>query len=209
MPFLGGNDARLLVNGEATFAAILEVIAQVRDYVLLEFYIVHDDGIGRALHTALIDAVGAGCACCSSTTRSAATTLPASYIASLRDAGAQVEPFLSTRNPLRRLQLNFRNHRKIVVVDGRLAFVGGHNVGDEYLGCVPELSPWRDTHLEVRGPAATAVQLAFMEDWNWAAGEIPELHWRAEAVEPRDLPVLVVPSAQRTSSTPAACSSRT
>ncbi len=113
---------------------------------------------------------------------------------SLRDAGAQVEPFLSTRNPMRRLQLNFRNHRKIVVVDGRLAYVGGHNVGDEYLGCVPELSPWRDTHIEVRGPAASAVQLAFIEDWNWVAGEIPDLHWRAEAVEPRDLPVLVVPS---------------
>jgi cardiolipin synthase len=120
--------------------------------------------------------------------------LPASYVASLRDAGARVEPFMSTRNPLRRLQLNFRNHRKIVVVDGRLAYVGGHNVGDEYLGCVPDLSPWRDTHVEVRGPAAGAVQLAFLEDWNWAAGEIPELHWRAEAVERRDLPVLVVPS---------------
>jgi cardiolipin synthase len=194
MPVLGGNDARLLVDGEATFAAILEAVAQARDYVLLEFYIVHDDGIGRALHSALTDCCRRGVRVLFIYDSIGSYDLPASYVASLRDAGARVEPFMSTRNPLRRLQLNFRNHRKIVVVDGRLAYVGGHNVGDEYLGCVPDLSPWRDTHVEVRGPAAGAVQLAFLEDWNWAAGEIPELHWRAEAVERRDLPVLVVPS---------------
>jgi cardiolipin synthase len=194
MPFVGGNDVRLLIDGEATFAAILEAVEQARDYVLLEFYIVHDDGIGRALHAALR-------ACCQRGVRVlfiydpiGSHDLPAAYVESLRAAGAEVEPFVTTRNPLRRLQLNFRNHRKIVVVDGRLAYVGGHNVGDEYLGGVPELSPWRDTHLELRGPAAGAVQLAFLEDWNWAAGEIAELYWRAESVEPRDLPVLVVPS---------------
>jgi len=194
MPFLGGNDARLLINGEATFGAILEAIAQARDYVLLEFYIVHDDGIGRALHSALTECCRRGVRVLFIYDPIGSHDLAASYIESLRAAGAKVEPFLSTRNPFRRLQLNFRNHRKIVVVDGRLAYVGGHNVGDEYLGCVPELSPWRDTHLEVRGPAAGAVQLAFLEDWNWAAGEIPELHWRAEAIEARDLPILVVPS---------------
>ncbi len=194
MPFLGGNDARLLIDGEATFAAILEALAQARDYVLLEFYIVHDDGIGRALHAALLECRRRGARVLFIYDPVGSHTLPASYIESLRTAGAQVEPFLSTRNPMRRLQLNFRNHRKIVVVDGHLAYVGGHNVGDEYLGCVPKLSPWRDTHIELRGPAAGAVQLAFLEDWNWVAGEIPDLHWRAEAVEPRDLPVLVVPS---------------
>ncbi|MDX1376698.1 MAG: cardiolipin synthase [Burkholderiales bacterium] len=194
MPFVGGNDARLLIDGEATFAAILEAIAQARDYVLLEFYIVNDDGIGRALHAALTDCCARGVRVLFIYDSIGSYSLPTSYVESLRDAGARVEPFISSRNPLRRLQLNFRNHRKIVVVDGRIAYVGGHNVGDEYLGRAPELSPWRDTQVEVRGPAAGAVQLAFLEDWNWAAGEIPELHWRAEAIEPRDLPALVVPS---------------
>ena len=194
MPFVGGNDARLLIDGEATFAAILDAIAQARDYVLLEFYIVHDDGIGRALHAALLECRRRGVRVLFVYDSIGSHDLPASYVESLRAAGAQIAPFISTRNPMRRLQLNFRNHRKIVVVDGHLAYVGGHNVGDEYLGCVPKLSPWRDTHIEVRGPAAGAVQLAFLEDWNWATGEIPDLHWRAEAVEPRDLPVLVVPS---------------
>lgn len=194
MPFVGGNDARLLINGDATFAAILEAIGQARDYVLLEFYIVHDDGIGRALHAALRECRERGVRVLFIYDPIGSHDLPASYVESLRAAGAEVEPFVTTRNPLRKLQLNFRNHRKIVVVDGRLAYVGGHNVGDEYLGAVPELSPWRDTHLELRGPAAGAVQLAFLEDWNWAAGEIAELHWRPESIEPRDLSVLVVPS---------------
>ena len=193
MPFLGGNDARLLINGEATFGAILEAIAQARDYVLLEFFIVHDDGIGRALHAALLECRRRGVRVLFVYDAIGSQKLPTSYVDSLRAAGAQVHPFLSTRNPFRRLQLNFRNHRKIVIVDGHLAYVGGHNVGDEYLGRVPRMSPWRDTHIELRGPAAGAVQLAFLEDWNWAAGEIPDLHWRAEAVEPRDLTVLVVP----------------
>jgi cardiolipin synthase len=194
MPFLGGNDARLLIDGEATFGAILEAIAHARDYVLLEFFIVYDDGIGRALHAALLECRRRGVRVLFVYDAIGSHKLPASYIESLRAAGAQVHPFISTRNPMRRLQLNFRNHRKIVVVDGHLAYVGGHNVGDAYLGRVPKLSPWRDTHIELRGPAAGAVQLAFLEDWNWATGEIPDLHWRAEAVEPRDLPVLVVPS---------------
>jgi len=194
MPFLGGNDARLLINGEATFGAIFEAIGQARDYVLLQFYIVRDDGIGRALHSALLECRKRGVRVLFIYDPVGSHDLPASYVDSLREAGVRVEPFLTTRNPFRRLQLNFRNHRKIVVIDGGLAYVGGHNVGDEYLGCVPEMSPWRDTHIEVRGPAAGAVQLAFLEDWNWAAGEIPELHWRAETAERRDLQVLVLPS---------------
>lgn len=74
-----------------------------------------------------------------------------------------------------RLRINFRNHRKVVVVDGRVAWVGGHNVGDEYLGKDPRLGRWRDTHVRIEGPAALAAQLSFVEDWNWAAGAVPEL----------------------------------
>src|SRR6202012_4731866 len=73
-----------------------------------------------------------------------------------------------------RLQLNFRNHRKIVVVDGQRAFLGGHNVGVEDLGEKPPLSPWRDTHVELRGPIVAHVQFAFLEDWYWVTRRLPE-----------------------------------
>ena len=95
---------------------------------------------------------------------------------------------------MRRLQVNFCNHRKILVVDGHTAYVGGHNVGNEYLGLDPELSPWRDTHAEVCGPAALAVQLAFLEDWYWATERLPVLDWSVPLDPPGKVPVLVLPS---------------
>ena len=115
----------------------------------------------------------------------------------LRAAGARVCPFNGPRSGgwlMRRLRLNFRNHRKLVVVDGRKAWVGGHNVGDEYLGKNPKLSPWRDTHVEVAGPCVMTCQLSFAEDWYWAARDLPQLDWRFEPAEAGDRTVLVLPS---------------
>jgi cardiolipin synthase len=79
--------------------------------------------------------------------------------------------FDGSRHPGNRFSLNFRNHRKIVVVDGECAWVGGLNIGREYVGMDPDLGHWRDTHVCVRGPAALAVQAVVIEDWLWATGE--------------------------------------
>ncbi len=89
--------------------------------------------------------------------------------------------FHSTQGPANRFQLNFRNHRKIVVVDGRAAWVGGANVGDEYLGRHPRLTPWVDTMVKVTGPAVQSIQVPFVEDWRWAKGETLELDWTPQA----------------------------
>ena len=78
----------------------------------------------------------------------------------MRTAGIEVRPFRTTKGKWNRFQLNFRNHRKIVVVDGRLGFIGGLNVGDEYLGKGP-LGPWRDTHLRLEGPSVLSIQLCY------------------------------------------------
>jgi cardiolipin synthase len=83
-------------------------------------------------------------------------------------------PFATQRRS-NRFQLNFRNHRKIVVVDGWLGFVGGLNVGDEYLGLKPPLAPWRDTHLQLSGPAVLDLQRSFAVDWHWVTGDLPPM----------------------------------
>jgi len=89
----------------------------------------------------------------------------------LRDAGGKCREFLPL-NPLRRrIQVNMRDHRKILVVDGRVAFTGGLNIGDEYLGKVPRFGFWRDTHLRVEGPAVAGLQRVFVEGWDFAAEE--------------------------------------
>jgi cardiolipin synthase len=112
----------------------------------------------------------------------------------LAEGGVDARPFDTTQGSRNRFQINFRNHRKIVVVDGREAWVGGHNVGDEYLGRDPGFGPWRDTHVRIEGPAALEVQAAFAEDWHWAAGKIPRLSWKPAASSRADQHVIIVPS---------------
>ncbi|MGL6253582.1 MAG: cardiolipin synthase, partial [Billgrantia desiderata] len=120
--------------------------------------------------------------------------LPNAYLQTLRDAGVNVHRFHSTRGPGNRFQLNFRNHRKIVVADGARAWVGGFNVGDEYLQGHRKLGPWRDTHLKLEGPAALALQLVFIEDWHWATEEVPDLPWEPTVPSVNGVPALILPT---------------
>ena len=194
LPFTRSNEVRLLINGAATFTAILTAIAAAKRYVLVQFFIVHDDGIGRRLKDAMISKAHVGLRVYFLYDGIGCHDLPESYLDELRAAGVQVQEFLTRRRRLiNRYQLNFRNHRKIVVTDGEHAFVGGHNAGDEYLGLKSPLSPWRDTHIEVTGLAVAGIQLTFVEDWFWAAGHFLELNWRPR-LRRRNMHCQVVPS---------------
>jgi cardiolipin synthase len=177
LPFTTGNDVELLVNGQATFASIFAGIERARDYVLVQFYILRDDEVGRELQKRLLARAAAGVRIYVLYDEIGSHDLPASGIQRLRASGIRVSSFHTVGGRANRFQINFRNHRKIVVVDGREAWVGGLNVGDEYLGRDPKVGFWRDTHLHVQGPAVQAVQVAFLEDWHWAEDELPPLNW--------------------------------
>ncbi|MDO1528403.1 cardiolipin synthase [Fulvimonas sp. R45] len=172
--FHPGQQLRLLVDGEATFAAILAAIAQARHCVLVQFFILRDDGLGRRMQQALLERAAAGVDVCVLYDGIGSHALPRHYVETLRAGGVAIHPF-ATRQRHSRFQLNFRNHRKIVVVDGAVGYLGGLNVGDEYLGLKPPLAPWRDTHLELRGPAVGELQRSFAEDWHWVTGALPPL----------------------------------
>ena len=175
MPCLANNEVRLLINGDATFSAIFTAIRNAKTAVLFQFFIIHDDELGRQLHALLKEKAAQGVAIYVLYDRIGSHALPHRYVQSLRDAGVQVKAFATRSGWLNRFQVNFRNHRKIVVVDGVTGFVGGHNVGDEYLGKKPPLAPWRDTHVQVTGPVVACLQESFAEDWFWAARELPPL----------------------------------
>ncbi len=196
MPFLPGNAVRTLVNGDATFAAILEGIENARHYVLVQFFIVRADQVGTMLKDLLIAKAAEGVRICFLYDSIGSFDLPQRYVAELLAGGVEIHPFATNRRFVNRFQINFRNHRKIVVVDGELAFVGGHNVGVEYLGGNPRLSPWRDTHIEMRGPIVASVQFVFLEDWHWATQRLPRLEpSQAETPKPahgQDMHCLVV-----------------
>nr|WP_206064186.1 cardiolipin synthase [Oleiagrimonas sp. C23AA] len=168
-PFRPGHALKLLENGRTTFDAILADIARAEHYVLAQFFIIHDDAIGTEFADALIQRARAGVAVHVLYDGIGSHDLPSRYIGRLRAAGVKIHAF-ATRTFTNRFQLNFRNHRKIVVVDGDCGYVGGHNVGDEYLGDKPPLSPWRDTHLRIAGPAVDELQRSFAEDWYWVTG---------------------------------------
>ena len=192
---LSGNSVDLLVDGTATFDSILKGLAQAEKYILLQFYMIHDDDIGRRVQETLIERANAGVKVYVLYDEVGSHGLPARYVSKLRDAGVEVSSFRPNRGFGNRFQLNFRNHRKIVVVDGKTAWVGGHNVGDEYLGRDPKFSPWRDTHVKITGPAAVQLQAIVMGDWYWATREIPALSWQPTPAENSNVPVLILPSA--------------
>ena len=180
-PFLRGNDATLLVDGPATFESILDGLAQAQAYVLVQFYIIHDDGLGRRLKDAMIACARRGVRAHLLYDEVGSAGLPQQYLRDLEQAGVRQSKFNTTQGAHNRFQLNFRNHRKNVVVDGHVAWIGGHNVGDEYLGLDPKIGHWRDTHVRIEGPAAQVAQAAFLADWYWATRTLPELDWTPRA----------------------------
>jgi cardiolipin synthase len=187
-----GNKAELLVDGEATFDSIIEGIGQAQDYVLVQFYIVHDDGLGRRLKAAMLERAGAGVDVVFLYDEIGSSGLTNSYKNELAEAGVKVSAFNTTQGAGNRFQLNFRNHREIVVVDGKTAWIGGHNVGDEYLGLDPKFSPWRDTHVRLDGPVALQAQTVIVSDWYWAQRELLDLDWAPKPVPDSEVEAMLM-----------------
>jgi cardiolipin synthase len=194
LPYLTGNATELLIDGEETFASILEGIGRAQDYILFQFFIVKDDELGREVQAHLIRKAREGVRVYFLYDEVGSHSLSSGYVRELRDAGVRILEFNTRKGPRNRFQLNFRNHRKVVVVDGKAAWIGGHNVGDEYMGRDPRFGRWRDTHMKIEGPAVMSVQLSFVEDWAWAADEILDVNWIPTPAEGQDRPVLILPS---------------
>ncbi len=189
--FMGGNRATLLIDGPETFKAMLKAIADARNYILLQTYIIHDDETGQVFQQALIKKAQQGVRIHLLYDEIGCQKTPKAYFAALRQAGVQVSAFHTTKGRGNRFQLNFRNHRKILVVDGMTAFVGGLNIGDEYAGKDPKLSPWRDTHLQLCGPSVQVLQGVFLQDWYWATRQILEVNWQATIDRATNATVLI------------------
>ncbi len=183
LPFTRGNKLELLIDGQATFERLLAAIARAESYVCVNFFIIKNDRIGGKFQKALIERAEAGVKVYFLFDEIGSHKLSSTYLGELSDAGVECVAFGSNRHWWSRLQLNFRNHRKIVVVDGNEAFLGGLNVGDEYLGRSKKFGEWRDTHLRMEGPSVQAVQMVFLEDWFWANDTVPGLAWEASARE--------------------------
>ncbi|WP_091999070.1 cardiolipin synthase [Marinobacter pelagius] len=193
-PFTDGNQCTLLRDGEATFEALFEAMEDACRYILLEFYIVRSDRVGQRIKSILERKLAQGVEVWFLYDDIGSAFLPRRYLRELSRAGARVASFGDGNIRRRRFQINFRNHRKLLVCDGKVGFVGGINLGDEYLGTAMDQDPLRDTHCRIEGPAVSGLQLAWLEDWNWASDELPNLDWSAGEHTPGDQEVLILPT---------------
>jgi cardiolipin synthase A/B len=164
-----GNATQLLVDAAATYREISLAIHEARHHIHVEFYIIQPDAVGRSLRDLLAARAAAGIEVRVLCDGIGSMSLPADFWDPLRAAGGHAASFapLSKLIPRwrRRDRVDFRNHRKLVVVDGRVGFTGGINVGKEYLGLDPEIGRWRDTHVRIDGPAVLGLQQTFLQDW--------------------------------------------
>jgi cardiolipin synthase len=180
-PFMRGNRVELLIDGEQTYDSIEAGIRRARDYVLFQFYILRADESGNRFKKLLVDKAAQGVRVHVLYDELGSGNLPEAWLEDFRVAGIRIIPFNTTQGDWNRFQINFRNHRKIVVVDGRETWIGGLNIGDEYLGRDTRLSPWRDTHLHVQGPVSLVAQSIFWSDWYWADKTLlKHLDWQPE-----------------------------
>lgn len=167
---VGGHRLRIHLDGAQAFDDLEQAIRAARDHIHLEFYMFRGDRTGRRIAAALIERARAGVECRLLVDFIGSMGLLTGAYRRLRQAGVEVAFFMPIIPWRGRWRMNFRNHRKIAIVDGRLAFTGSQNVGDEYAGLDQQLGEWRDTQLEIQGPMVHELQEIFLEDWHFASG---------------------------------------
>jgi cardiolipin synthase len=167
-PILGRNRTEIYSNGQDTYDAILQAIGEAKYHIHMSTYIVRDDDTGRIFQQALIQKAKQGVKIMFLYDGIGSITLNESYIQTMRDGGVNCACFFPLKLSFMKKRMNYRNHRKIIVVDGLKGFVGGINIGDEYIGKHPRLGFWRDTHLKLEGDSVYRLQEVFLKDWEVA-----------------------------------------
>lgn len=173
-PYTTNNELEIYKDGHEKFANLIEDMKAAKDHIHLEYFIVKDSQIAREIQAVLIEKARQGLevrllyddfACWR-------LKINGSFLRELKEAGVKCAAFLPTKFPIFGGQLNYRNHRKIAVVDGKISYTGGLNIGDEYMGKFKKFGYWRDTHIRIRGIATHMLQLIFIVDWYLTTNEL-------------------------------------
>lgn len=193
--FSTDNTVRILNNGEETFKVILEELKKARHFIHLEYYIFSNDVIGNKVADILKEKAKEGVEVRVIVDDVGSWHLSNSFIRSLQAAGVEIKQFLSVRYPWFTSKINYRNHRKIIVIDGFTGFTGGINISDRYQHGTKKLGPWRDMHMMIKGTAVNGLQSVFVQDWYFVSRQ----HLRSRNYFPSghgsgDVPMQVISS---------------
>ncbi|MDP4162951.1 MAG: cardiolipin synthase [Bacillota bacterium] len=164
-PISFDTSTKTLPNGNKTFKHIIEELKKAKHHIHLEYYIVRHDQIGNDIKKILIQKAAEGVKIRFLYDAVGSWKLSRHFVNELKNAGIETAAFGPVKLPFLNNKFNFRNHRKIIVIDGTTGFVGGLNIGDEYLGRDKSIGFWRDTHLMMKGEAVRTLQLIFLQDW--------------------------------------------
>lgn len=167
----GGNSLTIQTDGTSFFLSLLMDIGNAKDHIHLEFYIIEDDPLGRLIRDALADKVRSGVKVRILYDGVGSWSVKKSFFNNMRSKDIHIQSFLPVRFPLLTRKVNYRNHRKIVVIDGNTGYVGGMNIAYRYLRgnmC----GAWRDTQLRIFGEGVYGLQTVFLTDWYFAQGTI-------------------------------------
>lgn len=171
-PLTNHNSIKLLVNGEEKFSELLQALRQAKHHIHIEYYIYEYDDIGTTILELLIEKAMQGVQVRFIYDDFGSPSIKKKTEERMRKAGAEVHPFHKVRFYLFANRINYRNHRKIVVIDGQTAFTGGINVSDKYINNGKKNLYWRDTHVRIDGPAVYYLQYLFIADWNFSCPHI-------------------------------------
>ncbi len=169
--FTQDNNVELIFSGKEKFQSLLKSINEAEKYIYMEYYIFNSDSIGMEVIEALCHKAKEGIAVRLLVDGMGARKLSKKAITKLRASGVNVAIFFPPFVPWVSIRLNYRNHRKICIVDGKEAYLGGFNIGDEYLGRSKRFGNWRDTHIKIKGSAISSLEWRFFLDWRFAAKE--------------------------------------
>ncbi|MFS0639050.1 cardiolipin synthase [Mesobacillus foraminis] len=168
-PMTRDNSVEIFTDGNDKFNQLLNDIKSARHHIHLQYYIIKNDNLGKRIREALINKAKEGVKVRVLYDELGSRGLTRRFFSELRKAGGEVEVFFPSKFALINFRLNYRNHRKIVIIDGKIGYIGGFNIGDEYLGLNPRFGYWRDTHLRILGTSVHAIQTRFILDWNQAS----------------------------------------
>ena len=158
-PVIPGNEVDIFTRGKEKMEALEADLEAAREYIHLQYYIIEDDMLGNRLAEILVRKAQEG------------VKLTSRYFKRLRKQGVEAYPFLKVTFPELANHANWRNHRKVVVIDGEVGYIGGMNIADRYVDGTRK-GPWRDTHLRIRGNAVRALQYSFAVDWYFMRHEL-------------------------------------
>jgi cardiolipin synthase len=170
-PITKCNETTILTNASDTYEAIMRELEIADNHIHMEYYTIRSDNIGKQFQRLLIKKALQGVKVRLIYDGVGSYELDKQFLAELKEAGVEFRSFLPPWFALFDKRINYRNHRKIVIVDGKVGFVGGINIGDEYLGHDPRMGFWRDTHIRIKGDAAYYLQHTFLRDWDFVSGE--------------------------------------